>query len=157
MNRTPRPQVEEDLRKVATLSLEKRGENLVALDVRPLVDYMDFMLVVTGRSARQTRAIAQWIIQGMKRDGHVPLSRSGMDIGSWICLDYVDFVVHIFDPETRDYYDLELLWGDAERFDLAIDESTIEIDDVEPIEPDAENSLLTSEHELEDASADDNA
>ena len=151
MSRTPRPQVEADLRKVATLCLEKRGEDLVALDVRPLVDYMDFLLLVTGRSARQTRAIADWVIQKMKREGHVPLSRSGMDIGSWICLDYVDFVVHIFDPETREHYDLELLWGDAERFDLDIDESQIEVDDIQPIEP--ENTLVTSDHESEDDNA----
>ena len=122
MSATPRPQIEDDIRALAQLCQAKRGEDIVALDVGPLVDYMDFLLLVTGRSPRQNRAIAEHVIMAMKKRGHVPLSRSGLDAGNWICVDFVDIVLHIFDPETRSHYDLELLWGDAERFELDLGE-----------------------------------
>ena len=114
------------LERLATLALEKRGENLVALDVRELVEYMDYLLVVTARSERQNRAIAENLLRGMKKEGMLPLSRAGIDIGNWICLDFVDVVVHLFTPDTRAIYDLELLWADAPKKELTLPERVTE-------------------------------
>jgi ribosome-associated protein len=115
MARPRRTDGEAIVNRVAALCSEKRAEDVVVLDVRGLVDYMDFMVLATGRSDRQHRAIAEHLTATLKTQGHRPLSVAGLDSGTWICLDYVDFVVHLFDPAMRSHYDLELLWGDAKR------------------------------------------
>lgn len=114
------------LDRLVTLACEKRGEDLVALDVRELVEYMDYLLVVTARSERQNRAIAENLIRGMKQEGILPLSRAGIDVGNWICIDFVDVVVHLFTPDTRAIYDLELLWADAPVRELKLPEHMAE-------------------------------
>jgi ribosome silencing factor RsfS/YbeB/iojap len=106
-------------KKIADLVRERRGQDLVLLDVRALVDYTDFFLVVTGQSARQNLAIAEHVVKSLKGEHRYAISKSGLDSGSWICLDMADVVVHVFDPETRAKYDLELLWADAPRVPLA--------------------------------------
>jgi ribosome-associated protein len=102
--------------RVVALCHERRAEDVVVLDVRGLVDYMDTMVIATGRSTRQTRAIAEHVLAGLKRDhGILPLSKAGTDAGHWICVDLVDVVLHVFEPDSRAHYDLELLWADAVR------------------------------------------
>lgn len=104
------------LARLVDLARERRGTNIVSLDMRGLVDWMDHTLIVTGRSRRQNQAIAIHIIRELKREaGLVPLSREGMDPGTWICIDYLDVIVHLFDAETRAHYDIELRWADAKR------------------------------------------
>jgi len=102
-------------RRIAALVAERRGADVVLLDVRPLVDYTDFFLVATGQSGRQNQAIAEHVVRTLKADRRIAISKSGLEGGSWICLDLGDVVVHVFDPETRVRYDLELLWADAAR------------------------------------------
>lgn len=104
-------------RRIAALVRERRGSDVVLLDVRSLVDYTDFFLIATGTSARQNQAIAEHVVKTMKAERRLPLSRSGLETGSWICLDLGDVVVHVFEPEIRAKYDLELLWADAPRVD----------------------------------------
>ncbi|MFV1958840.1 MAG: ribosome silencing factor, partial [Planctomycetota bacterium] len=70
-----------------------------------------------ARSERQGRAIGEHVVREAKRDGRLPLSRAGIEAGSWICLDYVDIVLHVFTPAMRSLYDLELLWADAPRME----------------------------------------
>jgi ribosome-associated protein len=102
------------LRRVVELCLDRKAEDVVSLDVRELVEYMDNMVIVTGRSPRQNRAIAEHVVTQLKREHRIlPLSKAGMDGGSWICVDLVDLVLHVFEPEAREHYDLELLWADA--------------------------------------------
>ena len=108
------------MHRVVELCLERRAEDVVVLDVRELVEYMDAMVVVTGRSPRQNRAIAEHVVTSLKREhGMLALSRAGLDAGSWICLDFVDVVLHVFEPDSRAHYDLELLWADAKRTEHA--------------------------------------
>jgi len=104
-------------RRVANLARERRGTDVVVMDVRALVDYADAFIVVTGQSARQNLAIAEHVVKSLKADKTYAISKSGLDTGTWICLDLGDVVVHVFDPETRARYDLELLWADAPRVD----------------------------------------
>ena len=111
---SPKIPSDELIRRVIELCHERKAEDVVSLDVRELVEYMDAMVIVTGRSGRQNRAIAANVMTQLKREhGILPLSRAGVDAGSWICIDFVDVVLHIFDPAARSHYDLELLWSDA--------------------------------------------
>jgi ribosome-associated protein len=109
------PDTLEVARHVAALADERRATDIVILDVRTLVDYTDFFVLATGQSARQNQAIAEHVVKTMKGERRYAISKAGLDTGSWICLDLGSVVVHVFDPETRARYDLELLWSDAPR------------------------------------------
>ena len=106
-------------RKIAALAEERRATDLVLLDVRGLVDYTDYFLLATGQSARQNQAIAEHVVKTLKGEKRYAISKAGLDTGRWICIDLTDVVFHVFDAETRARYDLELLWADAPRVDLA--------------------------------------
>ena len=115
-----RPTNEEGLafaRLSARIAEENRAEDVLILDLRGLSAIADFFVIATGTSDRQMRAIADQIEQEGKAVGQRPYRVSGYENGTWILVDYVDVVVHLFDPQRRTYYDLELLWGDAPRID----------------------------------------
>ena len=77
-----------------------------------LDEYTDWFVLMTGRNTRQTQAIAEEIVLRLKHDeGLLPQRREGQREGTWILLDYLDVIVHVFTEETRDYYRLEHLWG----------------------------------------------
>jgi ribosome-associated protein len=99
---------------VAELAADRKALDIVQLDVRGMVSYADYFLICTGRSDRQARAIHDAIHLGMKSaHGLLPRRVEGVNESRWILLDYLDVVVHIFTPETREYYRLEQLWGEA--------------------------------------------
>jgi ribosome-associated protein len=82
------------------------------LDMREVVGYTDWFVLMTGRNTRQTQAIAEEIALRLKNeDGLMPQRREGMREGTWILLDYLDAIVHVFTEETREYYRLDQLWG----------------------------------------------
>jgi ribosome-associated protein len=99
--------------KVAKLALEKKAEGIVSLDLRGLVAPCDFFVVCQGGSDVHVKAIADAIVDGMKGVGEKVWHVEGYEARRWILLDFVSVVVHVFDEETRDYYQLERLWGDA--------------------------------------------
>ncbi len=103
----------------AKVAAERHCSNIVALDLRGKSPATDYFVIATGTSDRQMRAVADEICEAAKKQGLQRFGRAGYEQARWILLDFVDVVIHIFDSEYRDYYDLELLWGDAER--LAID------------------------------------
>lgn len=93
---------------------EKKGEDPVILDLRGLTDATDYFILVSAASSTQTRAIADHVVDRLREDAAVrPWHVEGHRGGGWILLDYVDFVVHVFEKATREYYQLERLWGDA--------------------------------------------
>ena len=106
------------LQRIVAFAREKRAEDVVALDVRGLADYMDYLVLATGRSVRQNQAIAAAVLRGLKPLKVRPLARPRAEDGAWICLDFVDVVFHVFDATTRSFYDLELRWGDAKPVEL---------------------------------------
>jgi ribosome-associated protein len=106
-------------RQLATIADEKGGTDLVALDVRALVGYTDFLVICTARNERQAKAIHDEVYHRMKRQGWLPARVEGEREAEWILLDYLDCVLHVFTPELRERYRLEVLWGEAERLDLA--------------------------------------
>jgi ribosome-associated protein len=101
---------------VARTAAENRAENIVILDMHEVTPVFDYFIVATGGSRRQLHAIADEIDQTLRKEmGDKRLGREGLDDSRWILLDFGDIVVHLFDEETRAYYDLEQLWSDAKR------------------------------------------
>jgi ribosome-associated protein len=107
--------------KVADLALSKKAENVVSLDLRGLTTACDFFVICEGTSDVHVKAISDAIVEGMKDAKERPWHVEGYEARKWVLIDYVNVVVHVFDTETRDYYQLERLWGDA-KFDEYKDE-----------------------------------
>ena len=109
--------IPEKLIQVVTEELANtKGQNVKVLDLRPLVSFTDYFVLVTGTSNRHVQALADKVHLRLKKEhGLLPLTFEGFESGQWVLLDYGDFVIHIFQPETRDYYALEEFWGDAPR------------------------------------------
>jgi ribosome-associated protein len=109
----------ETAEKIVALALSKKAEDVVLLDLRPLTGMTDFFVICEGGSDLQISAIADAVLDGMKKEKVRVWHREGYTNRSWVLLDYVDVVVHIFSREVRRFYNLERLWGDAEtvRFD----------------------------------------
>jgi ribosome-associated protein len=99
--------------RAAEFALERKAEDVVALDLRGVSSATDFFILATGNSDIQVRAIAEHILEGLAKEDTRPLHVEGMDRARWVLLDFVDFVVHVFHPQARQFYQLELLWGDA--------------------------------------------
>ncbi len=92
---------------------EKRGSNLVVLDLRGISSFTDYFVICEGTSTRQTQAISDAVREELKKDHIIPSHIEGYSQGNWILIDYIDFIVNIFLPQTRKFYELERLWGDA--------------------------------------------
>ena len=107
------------LAEAAELAADRKALDLVALDLRGMVGYADYLLICSGRSDRQVKAIHDGVHQGLKdRHGLLPRRVEGLTEGRWVLADYLDIVVHVFTPETREHYRLEQLWGEAPRVEL---------------------------------------
>ena len=97
----------------------RRRVNLVVLDLRKAAGFTDFFVICSGGNSRQVRAIADAVIEALAAEGAKPAHVEGYDRSEWILLDYFDFIVHVFAPETRMFYGLERLWGNAEAIEVA--------------------------------------
>jgi ribosome-associated protein len=104
---------------IAAHAADKKAIDIVALDLREVAGYTDFFVICSGNTDRQTKAIHDAIHQGLKKEhGLLPRRVEGVSEGRWVLMDYLDVVVHVFTPETRDFYRLESLWGDVPRRDF---------------------------------------
>jgi ribosome-associated protein len=93
---------------------DKKAIDVVELDLRGVLGYTDYFLVCSGNTGRQAKAIHDGILEGLKHDHDtIPRKVEGSAEGGWILMDYLDVVVHIFTPETREFYRLEQLWGEV--------------------------------------------
>jgi ribosome-associated protein len=102
------------LEAAAELAADRKAIDIVQLDLRGIIGYTDYFLICTGRTDRQTKAIHDAIYQGMKSEhGRLPRRVEGLPQARWILMDYLDVIVHVFTPDTREYYRLEQLWGEA--------------------------------------------
>jgi ribosome-associated protein len=112
----------EDLaRRMAELADSKQASDIVALDMRGLVSYTDFLVICTARNERQAGAITDEVGQRLKRDSELlPRQVEGEGAAGWVLLDYLDCILHVFTAEARDRYRLELLWEDAHRLELGL-------------------------------------
>lgn len=99
--------------------IEKKGGDLAVLDLTGISSIADYFLICSGSNSRQVRTIAEEVDNKVKEIfGLSPKSTEGLGDAMWVLMDYVDFVVHIFMPETRDFYSLERLWADAGRLEV---------------------------------------
>ncbi|HYZ75876.1 MAG TPA: ribosome silencing factor [Gaiellaceae bacterium] len=109
----------EQARHIAGLAQSKLATDVLILDMRPVCIYTDFFVICTGQNPRQTKAIQDEVYARLKRDHRIlPHSVDGAAQGTWIVVDYLDVVLHVFTPEARDYYRLEELWGDVPAVEL---------------------------------------
>lgn len=100
-------------KEAATAALDKKAEELKLLYVREVTTIADYFIICTGNTARQVRSIADEIDMKLGRRKVNPLHVEGLNEGRWVLMDYGDVVVHVFDPDAREYYDLDGLWSDA--------------------------------------------
>ena len=99
--------------KIADLALEKKAKQIVVIDLNGKTGIADFFVLMSGDTDIQIKAIADHIVKELKGKGIKIYHKEGYHSLRWVLLDYVDVVVHVFKPETREFYGLERLWGDA--------------------------------------------
>jgi ribosome-associated protein len=109
---------EELARRLAAIADDKKATEVVALDVRRLVGYTDYLVICTARNERQAKAIHDEVYHQLKRDGWLPARVEGQRESEWVLMDYLDAVLHVFTPEPRERYRLEQLWGEAGQLEL---------------------------------------
>lgn len=103
----------------ASAADEKKATDIIVQDVTELHSMTDFFVIATAANNRQVEAIIEEIEKKLREEAHIkPLHREGIEEGTWALLDYGDVIVHVFQPEARDYYRLEQLWNDAPIIDL---------------------------------------
>lgn len=106
----------EQLVTLVTAALEEvKAKDIVTIDVRGKTSITDFMIIASGSSARQVKALAENVIEKAKEQGVRPVGSEGLDGGEWALIDLNDVVVHVMQVETREHYDLERLWQGAEQ------------------------------------------
>lgn len=103
------------IRRVGELALERKAQDVLALDLRGISSATDHFVIASGNSDIQVKAIANHVMEELRKDGEKPDHVEGLDAGRWVLMDYINFVVHVFHPRARDFYQLEGLWGDAPR------------------------------------------
>ncbi len=110
----------ERAKQIVEAALELKAERPVVMDVGELTSFADLVVVLSGRSDRQVRAVVDAIRVSLRKEGEKPLGIEGYNEGRWILIDLADIIVHVFSPEVREHYDIERLWSDAPRIDLGI-------------------------------------
>ena len=110
---------DERLRSALHAAAEKKAIDLTVLDLRGVVTFTDFFMIATGANKRQMQAIADEIVDQLKRRGSPAARVEGYQAAEWILIDYGDFIVHVFDEKARRFYDLEYLWREAKRLDVS--------------------------------------
>jgi ribosome-associated protein len=110
-----------EIAKAVRAALDKKAQDIIVLDLRHTPAFTDFFLVCSGQNQRQVHAIADAIEESLKAARIRPSHIEGYDRAEWVLMDYFTFIVHIFTPQTRAFYSLERLWGDAEKIEVSDD------------------------------------
>lgn len=106
-----------EIERAVAAAEDKKAIDLVVLDLRKTAGFTDFFVICSGANTRQIRAIADAVMESLAAAGTRPAHIEGYDRSEWVLIDYFDFIVHVFAPETRLFYGLERLWGSAERIE----------------------------------------
>ena len=108
-----------DIAKAVRAALDKKAMDVVVLDLRHTPAFTDFFLLCSGQNTRQVQAIADAIEEALRESKVRPSHIEGYSRAEWVLMDFFSFIVHVFTPQTRDFYSLERLWGDAERIEVS--------------------------------------
>ena len=108
-----------EIAKAVRAALDKKAMDVVVLDLRQTPAFTDFFLLCSGQNTRQVHAICDAIEESLRAMKVRPNHVEGYDRGEWVLMDFFTFIVHVFTPQTRDFYSLERLWGDAERIEVS--------------------------------------
>ena len=100
-------------------ALDRKAQEVVVLDLRHTPAFTDFFILCSGQNTRQVQAVADSVEQALRARGMRPSHVEGYVRAEWILMDFFTFIVHVFTPQTRAFYSLERLWGDAERIDVS--------------------------------------
>jgi len=117
--KTPFADLDETVKLAIACASEKKAFAIKALDLREVASFTEFFIICSGSNMRQVQAIADDINERLKKElSSRPIRIEGYRTGEWVLLDYGDFIVHIFEKEARDFYDLERLWRDAKKVEM---------------------------------------
>jgi ribosome-associated protein len=110
--------------RAASLLLDRKANDVVLLSLKGVSDMTDYFLIASGTSDTHVRALGSGVLEDMKKEtGQMAHHVEGLQQGRWVLLDYVDFVVHVFHPTLRNFYQIERLWADAEVIPVTADAS----------------------------------
>jgi len=123
------------LQRAIELVVDKKGRRPVVLRLTDIAGYTDWALLVSGRSDRHVKGIADGLIVGLKAEGVRPLGTDGLNDHTWDLIDYDDFLVHVFYHPVRMYYDLESMWSDAPRVTLSLPDDVMDVSDLTGLAP----------------------
>lgn len=107
-----------DVARAVKAALDKKASDVVVLDLRHTPAFTDFFVLCSGQNPRQVKAIADAVEESLRATKVRPAHIEGYDRAEWVLMDYFSFIVHVFSPQTRAFYSLERLWGDAERIEV---------------------------------------
>jgi ribosome-associated protein len=108
-----------DVGKAVRAALDKKAANVVVLDLRNTSAFTDFFVLCSGANQRQVKAIADAVEETLRAAKVRPAHVEGYDRAEWVLMDFFTFIVHVFTPQTREFYSLERLWGQAERIEVS--------------------------------------
>jgi ribosome-associated protein len=100
---------------------DKKALDMVVLDLREIASFTDFFIIASGTNVRQVQAIADEVVEQLKKQGQRAARVEGYKTAEWVLVDYGDFIVHVFEDKARQFYDLERLWRDAKRVSMPAD------------------------------------
>lgn len=112
--------MEKLLNLIAQVLYDKKGFNILALDVREVSSLTSYFIIAEGNVDKHVTSLAKNVIETLKKEGHVPIHVEGLETGDWIVIDYLEIVVHLFMPGMRQKYQLEELWREGQIVDLEI-------------------------------------
>ncbi len=116
---SPAPTVKQLVQRAAQTCVDLKADQVVILDLHGVSDMTDYFVIASGTSDTHVRSLGERVQEALREAGQRPTHTEGLTQGRWVLLDYVDFVVHVFHPALREFYQLERLWGDAEVVPLA--------------------------------------
>ncbi len=119
---TPFEEIDQEVQLAVRCAADKKAIDIRVLDLRQVASFTEFFIVASGSNQRQVQAIADEITEQLKKQLDTRAIRvEGYNAGEWVLIDFGDFVVHVFDKDARDFYDLERLWRDAQKVELPSD------------------------------------
>jgi ribosome-associated protein len=102
----------------AVAAREKKASDILVLELKGLSTIADYFLICSGITTRQVKAVAEAVEEKLSKETVYPSHIEGLPDAHWVLMDYGDLVVHVFDEDTRHYYELEKLWGDAQKIEI---------------------------------------